>query len=308
MLSFQISNFSDWKSIGEGSFGSVFKAFHGPTSTWMAIKEVKILDTEEPYLKNLQNEMDILFSCSNTVPQEVKYYGTFWLDNSIYICMEYMDLGSLTSWWFQTHNITYENRTEILDRTNFPGLKFESPLPPTYAFPEFVLKYISFYVATSLKFLNEKLGIIHKDIKPSNILFNSKAEVKLCDFGISSSLEEPDSQKGCPSYMPPELLISKEDLLKRRWIIIPHKIDVWSLGITLIELASGRYPFPISSHDSVLAQIYMIINGEPIISLSDEFSELFVDFVKKCLLKNPLERASMQELLVCAIRWEYFLS
>lgn len=108
------------------------------------------------------------------------------------------------------------------------------------AIPENVLGKISASVVKALNFLYSTLRVIHRDVKPSNILINRRGEVKMCDFGISGYLVNSIAktfEAGCKPYMAPERLHSPSqgyDILS----------DVWSLGLTILEIAIGRYPYP----------------------------------------------------------------
>ncbi len=89
------------------------------------------------------------------------------------------------------------------------------------------------------------------DIKPTNILANTKGQIKLCDFGVSGKLIQSVAKTniGCQSYMAPERITQGEA------VAYNIQSDVWSLGVTLVELAMGKYPFPLSRRDSVFAQL-----------------------------------------------------
>jgi mitogen-activated protein kinase kinase len=296
---FQIKHFKDFKFMAQGAFGTVFKAKHIVTGTWMALKEIKIMESSMAFIHRIQAELTILQLCSRAIQQTVEYYGAFVLDNSFYICMEWMDLGSLTTWWCRAHAISEEERVGLVDHDMSAMLDL-GVHRKTYNFPEWFLTYVAFHVLCGLRGLYEKLLLVHKDIKPSNILLNSNGEIKLCDFGISARAlgENNDAQEGCPSYMSPEQLATPAQLDAFGWRRAIDKIDIWSLGISLVELATGKYPFHITAEDSVLAQIFMIVHEPPVLPSVVHFSPLFIDFIAKCLTRDPSGRPSLSLLLV----------
>lgn len=139
---------------------------------------------------------------------------------------------------------------------------------------------------------------MHRDIKPSNVLINSKGEIKLCDFGVSSELENSvaDTFVGTGTYMAPERIQGSPYTVKS---------DVWSVGLTLMELAIGKFPFSIDSEDDdeaagpqgildLLQQI--VLEPSPRLPKSDAFPQILEDVIAKCLMKDPKERPTPREL------------
>jgi len=139
---------------------------------------------------------------------------------------------------------------------------------------------------------------MHRDIKPSNILINSKGEIKLCDFGVSSELENSvaDTFVGTGTYMAPERIQGSPYTVKS---------DVWSVGLTLMELAIGKFPFSIENEDDdeaagpqgildLLQQI--VLEPSPRLPKSDAFPHILEDVIAKCLMKDPKERPTPREL------------
>ncbi|TKS91338.1 Dual specificity mitogen-activated protein kinase kinase 4 [Collichthys lucidus] len=148
----------------------------------------------------------------------------------------------------------------------------------------------------ALNHLKENLKIIHRDIKPSNILLDRNGNIKLCDFGISGQLVDSIAKTrdaGCRPYMAPERI---DPSASRQGYDV--RSDVWSLGITLYELATGRFPYP--KWNSVFDQLTQVVRGEPPqLSNSDErrFSPKFISFVNVCLTKDESRRPKYKELL-----------
>jgi mitogen-activated protein kinase kinase len=140
---------------------------------------------------------------------------------------------------------------------------------------------------------------MHRDLKPSNILVNSKGSIKLCDFGVSSELEGSIAETfvGTGTYMAPERIQGSPYTVKS---------DVWSVGLSLMELAIGKFPFAGSADDDdaggpqgildLLQQI--VLEPAPKLPKSDAFPSILEDMIAKCLLKDPAERPTPLELYV----------
>ncbi|KAL8283210.1 hypothetical protein RQP46_005988 [Phenoliferia psychrophenolica] len=190
--------------LGCGNGGTVSRCLHVPTKAIMAKKVVHIA-TSESTRKQILRELQIMHDCSS--PYIVSFYGAYLSDPHICMCMEFMDKGSLDNIY-----------------------KKVGPIP------EPILGKIAFAVVTGLTYLYEVHKIMHRDVKPSNILLNSAGHIKICDFGVSGELinSVADTFVGTSTYMSPERISGDPYTVKS---------DVWSLGITLVELALGRFPF-----------------------------------------------------------------
>ena len=163
-----------------------------------------------------------------------------------------------------------------------------------------VLGKIAEAVLGGLKYLYLAHRIMHRDIKPSNVLLNSRGQIKLCDFGVSSELVNSvaDTFVGTGTYMAPERIQSSPYTVKS---------DVWSVGLTLMELAIGKFPFSIESEGGdeddaagpqgildLLQQI--VLEPAPKLPKSEAFPQILEDIIAKCLMKKPEERPTPQEL------------
>lgn len=157
--------------LGAGNGGVVAKVLHKPSGLIMARKMIH-LEVKPAVKKQIVRELKILHDCNS--PYIVGFYGAFYFDGEISICMEYMDGGSLDL---------------VLKRCG--------------KIPENVLGKITLAVLKGLAYLRDKHNIIHRDVKPSNILVNSRGEIKLCDFGVSGQLIDSmaNSFVGTRSYM-----------------------------------------------------------------------------------------------------------
>jgi mitogen-activated protein kinase kinase 5 len=245
--------------IGKGNGGRVYRTVHTPSGKIMAVKEIE-LDISVTIQKQIISELEILYKCNSRMI--ISFFGAFFLENKISICTEYMDGGSLDRY-----------------------------MPVT----ERVLGQISLCVVEGMLYMWD-LKILHRDIKPYNILVNTAGEVKLCDFGVSTQLEKSIAitHLGTCYYMAPERL--KGDAYG-------NPAEVWSLGITLFELATGKFPFAklnISNGSSQpqLFQIMDVIIADPHLKLpTNQFSSELIDFVNSCLHKTPSFRLSGQDML-----------
>lgn len=239
------------EELGRGNYGTVSKVLHKPTGVLMAMKEVR-LELEETKFAQILMELEVLHKCDS--PHIVDFYGAFFVEGAVYMCMEYMDGGSL-------------------DKIYGDGIHDEA-----------CLAYIAESVIKGLKQLKDQHNIIHRDVKPTNILVNTQGKVKLCDFGVSGNLVASLAKTniGCQSYMAPERIKTKnpDD------VTYSVQSDVWSLGLTLLEVAAGRYPYPPETFDNIFSQLKAIVDGEPP-KLDDKFfSKEAQQFVKSCLNKN----------------------
>lgn len=257
--SFRIS-MQDLEKLGElgrGNYGIVWKVLHKPSGIIMAMKEVR-LELKAAKLRQILMELEVLQSCRSECI--VEFYGAFFVEGAVYMCMEYMQGGSL-------------------DNIYHDGV------------PEAALRHIARQVVIGLRQLKENHQIIHRDVKPTNILVNDQGDVKLCDFGVSGNLVASVAKTniGCQSYMAPERICSNK---------APYSVqsDVWSLGLSLLEIALGRYPYPSDLYSNIFSQLSAIIDGNPP-QLPSRFSEPARRFVASCLRKRPEDRPTYTQLL-----------
>jgi mitogen-activated protein kinase kinase len=158
-------------------------------------------------------------------------------------------------------------------------------------------------------------------VKPTNVLVNKKGQIKLCDFGVSGQLEKSLAKTniGCQSYMAPERIKGESQNNLGTYTV---SSDVWSLGLSMIEIGMGKYPYPPETYSNVFAQLTAIVHGEPpelpgrggvgvgleglgMVEgeerMGEVYSETARDWVAKCLAKEPAQRATYAELLVCSL-------
>ncbi|OIW31207.1 kinase-like protein, partial [Coniochaeta ligniaria NRRL 30616] len=232
----------------------------------MAMKEIR-LELDESKFTTILKELVILHECVS--PYIIDFYGAFFQEGAVYMCIEYMDGGSI-------------------DKLYVGGI------------PEPVLRKITYATIMGLKTLKDDHNIIHRDVKPTNILVNSRGQVKICDFGVSGNLVASIAKTniGCQSYMAPERIsgggMSAAGAVGGTYSV---QSDIWSLGLTIIECAMGRYPYPPEVSSTIFSQLSAIVEGDPPDLPTEGYSAVARDFVKSCLNKEPRKRHTYPMLL-----------
>ncbi|CAI4061245.1 hypothetical protein N7582_001837 [Saccharomyces uvarum] len=254
------------EELGHGNYGNVSKVLHKPTNVIMATKEVR-LELDEAKFRQILMELEVLHKCNS--PYIVDFYGAFFIEGAVYMCMEYMDGGSLD---------------KIYDESSDIG-----------GIDEPQLAFIANAVIHGLRELKDQHNIIHRDVKPTNILCSAnQGTVKLCDFGVSGNLVASLAKTniGCQSYMAPERIKS----LNPDRATYTVQSDIWSLGLSILEMALGRYPYPPETFDNIFSQLSAIVDGPPPRLPSERFSSDAQDFVSLCLQKIPERRPTYTAL------------
>ncbi|NXL88781.1 SLK kinase, partial [Alectura lathami] len=254
-----------WEIIGElgdGAFGKVFKAQNKETKVLAA---AKVIDTKsEEELEDYMVEIDILASCDH--PNIVKLLDAFYYENNLWILIEFCAGGAVDA----------------------VMLELERPLT------EPQIKVVCRQTLEALNYLHEN-KIIHRDLKAGNILFTLDGDIKLADFGVSAkntrTIQRRDSFIGTPYWMAPEVVMC-ETSKDRPY---DYKADIWSLGITLIEMAQIEPPHHELNPMRVLLKIAK--SDPPTLAQPSRWSSDFKDFLKKCLEKNVDARWSAAQLL-----------
>lgn len=226
-------------------------------------------------------DMDVLVKtvdCSYIV----KFYGALFWEGDLWIFMEIMD-SSLDKFYRQAYEKARKDTKSTASSLSPPSSTSlsavaskedkESPI----AIPEEVLGKTAFCVVKALSYLHQ-ISIIHRDVKPSNVLINRLGEVKLCDFGISGPLVNSVAKTmevGCKPYMAPERI---NPPVNRPGYDI--RSDVWSLGMSMLELAIGQFPYKLVGNNffNLLKQI---CTEEPPKLPPNRYSIDFDDFINK---------------------------
>ncbi|OCT59982.1 hypothetical protein XELAEV_18046001mg [Xenopus laevis] len=243
------------EKLGEGSYGSVYKASHKETSQIVAIKQIPV----ESDLQEIIKEISIMQQCDS--PHVVKYYGSYFKNTDLWIVMEFCGGGSVSDIIRLRKQTLNEDEIATILQSTLKGLEY-------------------------LHFMRK----IHRDIKAGNILLSCEGTAKLADFGVAGQLTDTMAKRntviGTPFWMAPEVI---------QEIGYNCVADIWSLGITAIEMAEGKPPY---AEIHPMRAIFMIpSNPPPTFRKPELWSKDFVDFINLCLVKNPELRSSATELL-----------
>jgi len=248
--------FDDLREIGHGSFGAVYYARQNITHEVVAIKKMSYGGKQ-----SLEKWQDILkeirFLTRLTHPNCIKYHGCYLKEQTVWLVMEYC-LGSAS---------------DIIEVHKAPLREDE-------------ISAICSGVLNGLHYLHSQLRI-HRDIKAGNILLTDTGDIKLADFGSAAIASPANSFVGTPYWMAPEVILAMDEGQ------YDGKVDVWSLGITCIELAERKPPY---FNMNAMSALYHIAQNESPSLADPAWSDVFRHFVDACLQKNPLERPTSERL------------
>lgn len=251
------TRFSLVSKLGKGSYGEVWKAIDTLDNTEVAVKIIRDVDFDSVELKR---EMSVLKELSQH-PHIVTSRGTYLHNEDGWIAMEYCEAGSIHELMSAAHRPLSEEDISVVVRS----------------------------VLSALEHLH-KHKRIHRDIKSGNVLVTKGGVCKLADFGVSATLANTNANRntmtGTPYWMAPELLIGKA---------YNSKVDIWSLGIMCIEMATRDVP--LSHLDPMKAMRVIPTADEPRLPREGRWSVEFQDLVAHMLVKSPERRSTATELL-----------
>ncbi|XP_050168453.1 serine/threonine-protein kinase 10 [Myiozetetes cayanensis] len=254
-----------WEVVGElgdGAFGKVYKAKNKETG---ALAAAKVIETKsEDELEDYMVEIEILATCDHR--HIVKLLGAFYWDGKLWIMIEFCPGGAVDATMLELDRGLTEPQIQVICRQ----------------------------MLEALHYLHSK-KIIHRDLKAGNVLLTQDGDIKLADFGVSAknmkTLQKRDSFIGTPYWMAPEVVMCET----MKDTPYDYKADIWSLGITLIEMAQIEPPHHELNPMRVLLKIAK--SDPPTLSCPSKWSLEFRDFLKKALDKNPETRPSAAQLL-----------
>uniref|UniRef100_A0A673CEH7 non-specific serine/threonine protein kinase n=1 Tax=Sphaeramia orbicularis TaxID=375764 RepID=A0A673CEH7_9TELE len=254
--------------VGNGTYGQVYKGRHVKTGQLAAIKVMDVTEEEEEEIKA---EINMLKKYSHH-RNIATYYGAFVKksppghDDQLWLVMEFCGAGSVT---------------DLVKNTKGSSLK------------EDWIAYICREILRGLSHLHAH-KVIHRDIKGQNVLLTENAEVKLVDFGVSAQLDRTVGRRntfiGTPYWMAPEVIACDENPDST----YDYRSDIWSLGITAIEMAEGAPPL-CDMHP--MRALFLIPRNPPPKLKSKKWSKKFIDFIEGCLVKTYPSRPSTEQLL-----------
>ncbi|XP_034948051.1 serine/threonine-protein kinase 10 [Chelonus insularis] len=254
-----------WDMIGElgdGAFGKVYKAQHKQTQQLAAAKMCALEGEDD--LSDFMIEIDILSECKH--PNVVELHEAYFMDGKLWMLIEYCDGGAVDSIMVELEKALTEPQ----------------------------ISYVCQQMTKGLSFLH-KSKVIHRDLKAGNVLLTMAGGVKIADFGVSAknkhTLQKHDTFIGTPYWMAPEVVLCETF----RDNPYDFKVDIWSLGITLIEFAQMEPPNHEMSPMRVLLKIQK--SDPPKLEQPGKWSKEFNDFIAKALIKDPTTRPTADELL-----------
>lgn len=264
----QLRNYEVQGEVGRGGMAVVYRAVHTELDRTVAIKELQSsFRSDEEMVERFKREAKAVASLVH--PNIVQIYDFWWNKNGCYLVMEYID-----------------------------GVDLKEILRKCGRFPVPVVVAIGSLLCDALAYAHGQ-GIIHRDVKLSNILISKKGAVKLADFGIAQILHAQDLtpsgvRVGTPAYMSPEQIQGR---------VLEPTSDLFSLGVVFYEMLTGRKPFPEGSDTQMIYQV-LHARPRPLRGLNPRVPFRLQRAILRCLKKKPGRRfADMGELKKSLSRW-----
>eukprot|EP00008_Paramoeba_atlantica_P014822 CAMPEP_0201479212 /NCGR_PEP_ID=MMETSP0151_2-20130828/3923_1 /ASSEMBLY_ACC=CAM_ASM_000257 /TAXON_ID=200890 /ORGANISM="Paramoeba atlantica, Strain 621/1 / CCAP 1560/9" /LENGTH=667 /DNA_ID=CAMNT_0047860585 /DNA_START=87 /DNA_END=2093 /DNA_ORIENTATION=+ len=249
--------YRNFQKIGEGAAGDVYLAFDNAHKREVAVKRMQITPQN---VDQLATEVGILGECESH-PHIVQYYESFMIQGHLLVVMEYMENGPLTDMIEQDEMAIEENHIAKVCKD----------------------------VLEALVFLHD-CHRIHRDVKSDNMLLDGEGNVKIADFGYAAQISKSRPKRktivGTPYWMAPELIRGQQ---------YDYKVDVWSLGILLMELVEGEPPYMDTA--PIRALFFITTKGIPPLKQPGKFSSELRDFLRSCLERDVVKRPTAKELL-----------
>lgn len=249
--------FTNLRPIGSGAAGEVFEATNKKTKQKVAVKKMKLTPD---ILKMLPAEISIMQQSQH--PCVVTYFGSYLVGKDcVWVVMELMSGGCLT-------DIVQE---------------------PTVKLSEKIIAQIMKQTLEGLAYIHSR-HVIHRDIKSDNVLIGSRGEIKIADFGYAAQLIKSGRVRqtvcGTPYWMAPELIKGQD---------YDQKVDIWSLGVMMIECAEGDPPY--FEDDPIRALFRITTEGIPPLKEPQKWTAPFKDFLAQTVIQDPKQRPSAEQLL-----------
>lgn len=247
------------RTLGSGASGVVQKAFLPRESRFVAVKKISVLERDKRH--QLMNDIKALCNAP-LMDGLIRFFGAYHAADrgQIAVVLEYMDGGSLA---------------DVLSRVK--------------RIPEPVLAALAARILPALAYMHSR-HMVHRDIKPANILVSTEGQPKVSDFGISAFMDNTIAQcntfLGTVTYMSPERINGQP---------YSSPADIWALGLTLLECATGRYPYDASG--GTIQLMIQLMEEECPLPPEGQCSPELRDFVSQCMRKDPWQRPTAEQLL-----------
>ncbi|KAI3377450.1 hypothetical protein L3Q82_008623 [Scortum barcoo] len=255
------------EQLGHGNGGTVYKAYHLLGKRVLAVKVIP-LDITVELQKQIMSELEILYKCDS--PYIITFFSAFFVENRISICTEFMDV--VLDYCKQEITVWFSGRVQ-----KNPGARVGEDRSGSSQRPDISVEPKDTTQSSIKQFVSA-------DVKPSNMLVNTRGQVKLCDFGVSTQLVNSIAKTyvGTNAYMAPERISGEQYGIHA---------DVWSVGISFMEIQKNQGSL------MPLQLLQCIVDEDPPVLPVAQFSEKFVHFITQCMRRQPKERPAPNNLM-----------